>query len=797
MRAGGRERLHQTGAQPLTGQLDQAQRGHLGHLVAGPVPAQGLGQPAQHQIAVRLEHHVDEVDDHDAADVAQPQLPDDLFRGLEVVLGDGLLEVATGTGELAGVDVDDGHRLGPVDHQGAARGQPHLAVHGLGQLLVDAVHREHIRTRHPLRRHRLVLGELRNQFRRNRTHVLVDGFPGVVAVHDQPGEILVEQVADDLDQDVGLLVEGDGGAGLLLGDLLGLGVDLGPALLQAGHIAADVLFLHAFRRGADDDTGVGRDDLAQDLLEPLAFGVGQLAADTRGRRPRDVHQIPAGQRDLGGQPGALVPDRILADLYDDIIAGLEGLLDLALGTAEPGGLPVHLTGVQHAVAAAPDVDEGRLHGRQDVLHDAEVDIAHQGCRGGRGHEVLDHDAVLEHGDLRVAGPLVRGFGADLVAHDHRAFDGLATGQELGLAQDGRTSPAGVAAVAAALPLGLEPGRSADALDLVGVTLAALARFRARGAFVHDGVGGVVGGSGITIFTRSGLAPPAAPAAAARAVPARGLVVAFVVVAVTVGIGLVGRPVALLIAIALGVGIAVAGSLAATPAATAATTAPVGRLLGLIVLVPVVRGVRVVAGFGIVLGCRIRRRGGRRRGHRRRCDEQGQVVGGLAGFRRVRFGGLEQQPGFRLGVGDRRFLGGLTQLGVRGLRQHVTDPNGIGAVDAGMRAAGATVELAQCVEHLAAGGAEHPGQRMHPQAFGQVRIRAVGCQFPRFGEVFGVIVDRGIVGHVVSSSPRARPDRTRPRKGFRYSPDGARRACMVSPRAALGILRGTTPGAWVE
>ena len=47
-----------------------------------------------HQVTVALEHHVDEVDDDDAADVAQPQLADDLLGGLEVVAGNRLLEVA-------------------------------------------------------------------------------------------------------------------------------------------------------------------------------------------------------------------------------------------------------------------------------------------------------------------------------------------------------------------------------------------------------------------------------------------------------------------------------------------------------------------------------------------------------------------------------------------------------------------------------------------------------------------------------------------------------------------------------
>ena len=69
-------------------------RRHLGDLVLGAVTAQALDEAAQDQIAVALQHHVDEVDDDDAADIAQAQLPDDLLGRFEVVLGDGLFEVA-------------------------------------------------------------------------------------------------------------------------------------------------------------------------------------------------------------------------------------------------------------------------------------------------------------------------------------------------------------------------------------------------------------------------------------------------------------------------------------------------------------------------------------------------------------------------------------------------------------------------------------------------------------------------------------------------------------------------------
>lgn len=60
----------------------------------GAVAGQRLGEATQHQVPVGFEHHVDEVDDDDAADIAQPQLPDGLLGGFEVVARDGLFQVA-------------------------------------------------------------------------------------------------------------------------------------------------------------------------------------------------------------------------------------------------------------------------------------------------------------------------------------------------------------------------------------------------------------------------------------------------------------------------------------------------------------------------------------------------------------------------------------------------------------------------------------------------------------------------------------------------------------------------------
>src|SRR6185312_6088008 len=131
-------------------------------------------------------------------------------------------------------------------------------------------------------------------------------------------------------------------------------------------------------------------------------------------------QEAAGQADLGGQPSALVTDRVLGDLDEHRVAAGERLLDLAGLALETGGVPVDLTGVQHGVAAAADVDERGFHARQHVLDAAEVDVADDRAAARRRDEVLDQHAVLEHTDLGAVAAL---------ADDHRAGHRLAAGQE--------------------------------------------------------------------------------------------------------------------------------------------------------------------------------------------------------------------------------------------------------------------------------------------------------------------------------------------------------------------------------
>ena len=117
----------------LARHLDEAERRDLDDVGLRPVALELGAQRLLDRGAVLRVRHVDEVDDDDPADVAQPQLAHDLLDRLEVVLRDRVLEprarrLRARADEAAGVDVDDRERLGVVEDEVAARGQVDAAV---------------------------------------------------------------------------------------------------------------------------------------------------------------------------------------------------------------------------------------------------------------------------------------------------------------------------------------------------------------------------------------------------------------------------------------------------------------------------------------------------------------------------------------------------------------------------------------------------------------------------------------------------------------------------------------------
>ena len=155
-------------------------------------------------------------------------------------------------------------------------------------------------------------------------------------------------------------------------------------------------------------------------------------------------------------------DRVLSDLHEHRVAGLERQLDAARLAFETSGIPVDLAGVEHAVAGLADVHKCGLHAGQHVLHAAKVDVADGLYFLNVGDVMLDQNIVFHHGNLGVM---------FLLTHHHQAVHVLAACEEV-LFHELALAAALTAVVTAALLLGLETSGALHISDLVDVLLLA-------------------------------------------------------------------------------------------------------------------------------------------------------------------------------------------------------------------------------------------------------------------------------------------------------------------------------------
>src|SRR6185437_4713836 len=140
--AGLAEQVLEALARALAGHLHQTERRETHYVALRAVAGEGGRERTEHLAAMRLIVHVDEVDDDDAAEVAQTQLPADAGRRLEIGAERGFLQVAVAH-VGAGVDVDRGQRLPLIDHEVAAGFELDLVVERPGDLLLDAMQIEY------------------------------------------------------------------------------------------------------------------------------------------------------------------------------------------------------------------------------------------------------------------------------------------------------------------------------------------------------------------------------------------------------------------------------------------------------------------------------------------------------------------------------------------------------------------------------------------------------------------------------------------------------------------------------
>src|SRR5690625_3161297 len=117
-----------------------------------------------------------------------------------------------------------------------------------------------------------------------------------------------------------------------------------------------------------------------------------------------------------------MPYRVFGDLNQYRIAGFQRVFDFLGLTIKLRGIPVDLTGIQDGVAPASNINERRLHGWQNVLHLAEVDVADQRVLLGIRYKVFSEDPVFEYRNLDLTLTLT---------DEHLAFNGFPPGQEFG------------------------------------------------------------------------------------------------------------------------------------------------------------------------------------------------------------------------------------------------------------------------------------------------------------------------------------------------------------------------------
>src|SRR5262249_4481664 len=136
----------------------------------------------------------------------------------------------------------------------------------------------------------------------------------------------------------------------------------------------------ALRGGPNDHAAVAHVHLVDQLAQARPLVVGQSLGDADASALRHVDEVAAGDGELHREPGPLGLQRVLDDLDDDLLAGLDQLVDATPAAAAAlwhrlAARHDDLVDVEEAVSLQADVDERRLHPGQDVVDLPLVDVA--------------------------------------------------------------------------------------------------------------------------------------------------------------------------------------------------------------------------------------------------------------------------------------------------------------------------------------------------------------------------------------------------------------------------------------
>ena len=357
--------LAKTRAQALAGHFHQPELGDAAKLHAGAVVLQRLRQFVLDVALMLVRSHVDEVDHHQAAKIAQPHLTRDFFGRFQIGVERGLFDIAA-LGGARGVHVDRGQRFGLIDHQRAARRQAHRTLIGVLDLRFDLETVEQ----------RGVVGVGLEFAQILRHHLLDERF--CLFVHlgrvDQDladiGPHVVAQRADDqprflIDQERRACLQGG------FGDRL-------PDAEQVIEIPLQLFGVTTDAGGADDHAHIVWD--GQYIHRRLQCGAVVALDSARdaagGGRIGHQHHIAAGQRDERCKGRAFVAALFLIDLDDDLLAFAQKFLDAGLVMIDAGLEVISRNFLQRqkAVLVSAVLDECRFQRRFQAGNAAFINV---------------------------------------------------------------------------------------------------------------------------------------------------------------------------------------------------------------------------------------------------------------------------------------------------------------------------------------------------------------------------------------------------------------------------------------
>src|ERR1700688_1222510 len=275
---------------------------------------EGLLQREQHLCAVAALFHVDEVDDNDAAQIAQTNLAHDFLHRFQIGFDDGVFEArGTFANEFTGVDVDGHQRFGVVDDDVAAGLEPHFGAQGFVEFVLDAELFEDGR----------FLGvelDAADQLGLEAADKFDDLAEFFFAVDPDGGEIVADVIAQDAFHEIQIAMEQRGSFALLAAFL-----DLVPGGAEEFDVGANFFVGGAAGRGANDEAaGIAAARFADEPSQTRAIiGAVDFARDTDVIDGRHVYQETSWQSDVTGDARAFFAERLLGDLDDYILTSLE------------------------------------------------------------------------------------------------------------------------------------------------------------------------------------------------------------------------------------------------------------------------------------------------------------------------------------------------------------------------------------------------------------------------------------------------------------------------------------------